>query len=851
MKQTAVQFKIIIVFLFAVVGIFFAGGIAWNSLNHMLDKIDGLARPNPKLRLINNINNEIFHLNQVYRSYSFYNSEEGFEQQQLIIDRIKQKVDSVQQMDAGELNSNATLSDIKKQLDEIEIGTIDLIEARKKNNVRTASSKIIRELSLQLNSHKKPDSSYIIKKKTSEVRVSNYTLQRIDSLANTQDPGNRSVFKKLASFFRKKTPKPTGNEVVYQPLQQVDTVIKSSVDSINVFTNAEMIYSLQDYLRELYKAEIESIRSFNEIEKKIQSKNAELLDSISELLARVRKENQEKKAKMIDEAYVASEYFNRVLSFIIVFFVAIGLVMLYLLLRDIRRMRYYQNQLELEKEKAQNVAKARQEFLASMSHEIRSPLTSIIGYSDLLDDNSEYPQVIKNMSEHLLKIVNEVLDIAKIDAGIIEIRKEQVNLFDFLNNVHLGFQLKINEKGLADIVNIKVPEELTVYTDSYRLNQIVYNLLHNAIKFTDSGSVTFKAVTTDVSEDEVMLVISVQDTGKGIPKMDQQRIFDNYQQAGSAADKQNGVGLGLGIVRRLVTMLGGIIELESEQGKGSTFKLTFWLNRRHTLPELVPVHVLHYSPDLFKGKNILVVDDDVWILKLNKIILESVGATVVTTPSPLNSIEIIREQEFDLALIDIQMAEMSGIKLRGELKAIDPELKIIASTANVLLTRDQSVEMRDFKAILHKPFHKSELIDIVATKLEITVKSAEIVEEADQDSALNSQENLPFDLSDFKRFTMGDEVLMKEILQEFYSENKNELAKAEKFLKAGDQLGLAEIIHKLVSRFGQIQVKQDVDNIRTSEVLLRENKYVDMTNLSILIQYWKNINEELKVFLGI
>ena len=236
----------------------------------------------------------------------------------------------------------------------------------------------------------------------------------------------------------------------------------------------------------------------------------------------------------------------------------------------------------MSKEKAEESDRLKSAFLANMSHEIRTPLNSILGFSDMLTEDSElsqeakeeYSSIINRNADNLLQIIDDILDISKLDTGQVKITKKPIDLLQTLNELYTQFQRKISETGKENIVlKLKIPDfPVSINTDRVRFNQIVSNLLSNSGKFTHSGEIEFGVM--EITGQQITFFVS--DTGIGIEKAVQSAIFERFRQASDSTTKlYGGTGLGLAIVKNLVELMGGEIYLESEIGKGTTFK--FWL----------------------------------------------------------------------------------------------------------------------------------------------------------------------------------------------------------------------------------------------------------------------------------
>jgi PAS domain S-box-containing protein len=384
------------------------------------------------------------------------------------------------------------------------------------------------------------------------------------------------------------------------------------------------------------------------------------------------------------------------------------------LYRDITEHKKTVN-LRHQAEIARKASEAKNLFLANISHEIRTPVTGIMGMSEIMaktgltDQQSEYLHIINESSKILLTLINDMLDISKIEAGKLVLRRERFRLSDLIKNIqvltHAGL---INRRNKIEfLIADQVPKYL--YTDKMRLEQVMMNLINNAIKFTENGTITIHIDKANSNSYE-LLKISISDTGLGISDEDQTRLFQKFQQIDTNASRSaNGSGLGLFICRQLVTLMEGNIGVNSKPGKGSTFWFTF---KSHSLPnDLEPEKEMEITAEIPLNLNVLLVDDKKVNLQVISIMLQTANCKVETAINGLEALDKFDPQKHDVVLMDIMMPLMDGITAMKELKKkYKHDMRpIIAITANAMTGDKEKYLAEGFDAYITKPLTMNKL----------------------------------------------------------------------------------------------------------------------------------------------
>jgi len=481
------------------------------------------------------------------------------------------------------------------------------------------------------------------------------------------------------------------------------------------------------------------------------------------------------------------------------------------------RLRAMMDEVEAARDAALEASRIKSEFLANMSHEIRTPMNAIIGFTDLVlettlaPDQRDYLGHVRQSSDALLAIINEVLDLSKIEAGRMRLERTPFSVRRTLGAALSGMAIRADEKHIELAVDVGPHVPDAVIGDASRMRQVLVNLVGNAIKFTEQGHVVVHVTTeSDAGDEEVVLHFSVADTGIGIPPDKHRLVFEAFTQGdGSMTRRYDGTGLGLTIASRFVEMMGGRIWLESAVGRGSTFHFTARVERQQpasnaaTLPETieapvetgngeVPVADVARPEPACEPLRVLVVEDNPTNRRMLTVLLETRGHAAVPVEDGLQAIAALQGGSFDVVLMDVQMPRMDGLTatsgIRAREKASGGHLPIIALTAHAMKGDRERCIAAGMDAYVSKPVRAEELFGV----MEAVVGKARAME-----SDAGGSDASSVDVDAVLRQVGGNRAALAELLDLFRKDSACLLDAVRAALATRDGSALERTAHQL------------------------------------------------------
>lgn len=592
--------------------------------------------------------------------------------------------------------------------------------------------------------------------------------------------------------------------------------------------------SLQERLRDVVRQKQMENRTVRRRKQRLQRLDNELTARIDSLLKSYEEETLERTRGEALRQQEIRRQSARTIGGIAAGALLLSVCFLIVIGRDIARNNRYRRQLEEARSRAEELLKAREQLMLAITHDFKAPLSSIMGYADLLSCQATDEQQrscldnLKSSSEHLLRLVTDLLDFHRLDLHKAELHRVGFLPSQLLDEVRLCFEPLAAAKGIALHCEVDAALAGRYISDPLRLRQILNNLLSNAIKFTEQGSVTLTARYTDRR-----LTLSVADTGKGMQPADCRRIFQAFTRLPGAQGKE-GFGLGLSIVHKLVQLLEGTIDVESQPGKGSTFTVCLPLypvankkddgkeEKRETVKTASAASAgkeeqppLPSAPSL---KRLLLIDDDRIQLQLTAAMLKQGGLDSVACSQVDELLDALRTDRFDLLLTDVQMPAMDGFSLLELLRPFNiPQartLPVLAVTARSDMRREEFTS-HGFAGCLYKPFTLGELLREVGRTGLLPTTTCDAPAPATPVSAPAPA----FDLSALTAFSTDDPEASAAILQSFVAETRQNADRLRQAIDARDADAASAVAHKMLPVFTMIGAEELCGYLRRLEAL--------------------------------
>lgn len=778
-KKSYMPIKVLFSYI-VLLGLVITVGWFLYSENVVYNKLeDKIALEKTKILRVSKLFSNVYKTESLARKTIQTNSESDFKSYLIETDSLKSRIDTLKQIVTTEYQK--TLLD-----------SVTYLLSEKTDNIK------------QLKTIKnKAEDEVSVNTAIDEITKMEFKLRKLELQDFTKNPNElgsyqKNVLQKYVDYLNQNIPDDSTN-----------TLSKQASDSI--LANSKKLLSNVKLKAEKKK------ESLNFEENKLLKNEIAISEQLRKVLRIIEREIiinsiknnslKEKSLKKVNEIVTVSAIIG---LFLTVFFSI-------LIVSDYSKSQVYKKQLEIANFKTKNLLKSREQLISTVSHDLKTPLSTIVGYTELLGNSdvntkqSYFIKNIKNSSNYISQLVQDLLDFSQIEAGKISIEKVPFSLPEVIEDAAKNIQTVYKDKPIDLIINIDEKLNTKIVGDPFRLKQILTNIVGNAYKFTEQG---FIKISTYVTEDD-FYTITIEDTGIGIEKGNQELVFEEFAQANENIEKKyGGTGLGLSICKKIISILGGSLNLKSEFGEGSTFKIMLPLlfdNSENKVAEVIrqPASVN------IKKQTFVVIDDDINLLNLTSGVLRQEKHTVLSFDRAAKALEAISATNFDFIITDIQMPEMDGFmfieKLKNSNNTTFTNQPVIALTGRTDL--DFSVYTKaGFTTVIKKPYSPKVLLETIHHILENGKIS---------DTEIKPTEEITptqlYSLETLKEFLGNDDDALRDVINSFIESTGENLVYLSKAIAEKNQDEISTITHRIAPMFKQIQSNDIANTLKALE----------------------------------
>ncbi len=792
-KQGKIKPKVLFGYLIILSIALAALAVTYKGFIDLTNTRQSISEPSQKLIKLNSIITDIYEAESNIRTYTLTQNESYLSIYLGFMKNINSKVDSLLILADKNPVQSEKIKFIQELLNRKGRVLRELIALKKSDQSSRFYAKALEEVeNINLDS---------IKESAVITSVTTTTKSRRDSVVSIESENSaQSVFSKLLRWFSRKEPTDsTITKLIVEIETQVDTLSKSVMSPSD-----SLMSKVVRILTEIQEQQEMTMYNIGEKELELLKSDKEIMDQIRTVLSLLEREELMNSYSMAEEVKKTVKESTFMLLGLGSVALIMSILFIWTIFRDLSRANYYRNQLVEAKQYAEKLLHVKEEFLANMNHEIRTPLSSIIGLTKKLSNNphnKEQEQAVESLSsssQHLLQIVNDILDLSKIEGEYLKFEKISFIPEKVIAEAFNALSVQAHEKGLSYSMNANNLAKTPAIGDPLRLKQIMYNLLSNAIKFTGSGGVNLSLNAEMHNDENLAIEVVVGDTGIGIPKEKLDAIFEQFSQVDSSTSRLfGGTGLGLTIVKRLIELQDGTISVSSKVGEGSTFsiKLTYPIATEGQIEKIKTIH----KPKLPSSTNILVAEDDPIGQLLIQEMLKTLGVNPTIVGEPNEALKLAKANRYAVVITDIQMPGLSGFDLSKTIQSsITTPPPTIAITANSNIGQQREYAEAGFATYLVKPFDEIELYNAIAPLIgeEKLIDSPQRISPSQND----------YDISNIRRFANDDDESTCIILQSFVDNSEINLRNLKSCVEKADWKSVGELAHKMKSAFRQLNI---------------------------------------------
>ncbi|QSB27643.1 response regulator [Flavobacterium sp. CLA17] len=778
-KKSYMPFKVLFSYI-ALLGLVVTVGWFLYSENAVYNKLeDKIALEKTKILRVSKLFSNVYKTESLARKTIQTNSENDFKSYLIETDSLKSRIDTLKQI-------------VTTEYQKVLLDSVTYFLSEKTDNIK------------QLKAIKsKAEDEVSVNTAINEITKMEFKLRKLelrDFNKNPNDLGSyqRNVLQKYVDYLNQNIPDDSTN-----------TLSKQASDSI--LANSKKLLSNVKLKAEKKK------ESLNFEENKLLKNEIAISEQLRKVLRIIEREIiinsiknnslKEKSLKKVNEIVTVSAIIGLFLT--VLFSI--------LIVSDYSKSQLYKKQLEIANFKTKNLLKSREQLISTVSHDLKTPLSTIVGYTELLGNSdvntkqSYFVKNIKNSSEYISQLVQDLLDFSQIEAGKISIEKVPFVLPEVIEDAARNIQTVYKNKNIDLIINVDEKLNSKIVGDPFRLKQILTNLVGNAYKFTEEG---FIKISSYVSDD-AFFVITIEDTGIGIEKANQQLVFEEFAQANENIEKKyGGTGLGLSICQKIITILGGSLTLESTFGEGSTFEIRLPLlfdNSPHTPSEIKKQPVF----TKMKKQTFIVIDDDINLLNLTSGVLKQEKHHVLSFNRASKALDTIATTNFDFIITDIQMPEMDGFMFIEKLKSTNTTTfknqPVIALTGRTDL--DFSVYSNaGFTTVIKKPYSPKVLLETIHQILAHNPLPMDAIKPIEEISYTQL-----YSLETLKEFLGNDNESLKDVINSFIESTEENLVYLDTAIIENNTAQIGAIAHRIAPMFKQIQSNEIANILKALE----------------------------------
>lgn len=763
--------------------------VIYSEILHNTAEKSDVNPANNKFLYINNILTNLYQAEGLERSYAITGQKIHYRDYLKLMDKITLQIDTLGARLNNPIQQTHTDS-IKKLLKIKQENVIELASIKKKNTPSERYQQAIKKLEIVNDTTSDPIKVY---KNIVTNRDTVYTKQK-----------KKKFFQRLINVFAAQDKPDSTLHVQTTESVQIDSLVSpvNTIDTITSYVTA----IVTEMRNETMAAELR----LNKKEQEILSNDLTLTVQLRQMLTNIEKEELISSYQRVRIQESSLQKTTRQIILVGAFALFTLVFFLVNILRDITKSQHYRQSLEKAKAYSESLLKSKEQFMLSLTHDLKSPLSSIIGFTEMMEKDThvlphhhKYLQHISKASEHIRKLVNDLLDLARLETGKLTIESLPLNLKSLVEDIVDSFRPQALARNIDLQLQFKTHLAANYLSDPVRITQILGNLISNAIKFTEQGKVEVKISTKVFSSKVDQVRIDVIDTGIGISRENVQLIFEQFARV-SNKKQYEGTGVGLTITQKIVHLMQGSIQLDSTPGKGTHFTVLLPLQISEQITEMpVVTNNGQAHPAIAPvGKGVVwVIDDDHTLLEMTASVLKSIGLQVQSFSDPLQALQAFTKGCADLFIMDIQMPGMNGVELLKRMQ--DKNEGPVPAIAISGMDAGQNASSR-FSAFLQKPFHPQTLIDLVSGQ---QIGAAE----NERRESLASPGIHGYNLKQVEAFSAGDPESFREILSSLIHTGKENITLFRQYIESEDKEAISALSHKMLTLFRQMEATDVVE----------------------------------------